>query len=98
MEIINKEKKPPALEVHSSFQSSLPGYTFKIDIENNGGETAKNVHIFLNLYRDGQVVESAQMITGYVPVHSKVSGWISFTSKREPADSLAVGSVTFLKP
>lgn len=98
LEIINKEKSPPALEVHSTFEPALPGNTFRIVVQNKGGETAKNVQISFNLYRNGQVVESAQMNTGYVPVHSEISGWISFSSKRKPADSLAVGAMNFLKP
>ncbi len=98
IEILGETKKVPALEVQFVHQPALPGNTYKIDIKNNGGETAKEALIFFHLYQNGRVVESAQLKIGYVPVHSEVSGWISFSRDAVPTDSLAVGPISFLKP
>ena len=93
-----KENKPPSLEITSSYEPSFQRYTFKIETTNKGEETAKSVNIGFGLYQEGKIVENAVLEIDFVPVKSKEQGWISFSNKRKPSDSLVVKSITFLKP
>lgn len=93
-----KENQPPMLEIVTSYEASLPHYTFKVETTNQGQEAASSVNIGFNLYQDGKIAESAVLEIDYVPMRSKEHGWITFLKKRKPSDSLVIASMTFIKP
>lgn len=93
-----RKEQPPKLEISAFFEPSLPQNTYKVEITNNGQETAQSVNIQFDLYQEGKLSESAVMELDYVPVKSKEEGWISFSHKRMSSDSLVVGTRSFLKP
>lgn len=93
-----KENKPPSLKIATSHDPSFESYTFKVETENTGEETAKSVNIKFDLYQEGKVAESAVLEIDYVPIQSKEQGWVSFSKKRKTSDSLAVSSISFLRP
>ena len=92
------EEQPPSLQIITSYESAMPQYTFKVEVQNKGQETAKSANINLNLYQNGKLAESAVLGIDYVPAHSKEKGWVTFSKKRKASDSLVVGPVTFIKP
>lgn len=93
-----RKKQPPKLEISTFYKSDQTLNTYKVEITNSGQETAQSVHIKFDLYQKGKLSESAVMEIDYVPVKSKEEGWITFSRKRMPSDSLVVGIRSFLKP
>ena len=94
----SREEKPPKIEVSAFFQPQGQENIYKVEIRNNGQETAQFVNIRFDLYQQGKLAESAVLEINFVPVQSKEEGWISFSRKRGPSDSLVVGAKTYLKP
>jgi uncharacterized protein (TIGR02588 family) len=93
-----QENEPPSLVIVTSHDPSFDRYTFKVETKNTGKETAKSVNIQFNLFQEGKLAESSVLEIDYVPVQSKEQGWVSFSKKKKPSDSLTIGSITFLKP
>lgn len=97
-EVVVFEDNPPQLEVTSSYQPSLPDYTYEVIVKNDGEETATNVEVKMTLYQGGKAQESGVISIAYVPVQSEQTGLITFGMKRQPADSLVVSSITLVRP
>lgn len=93
-----KEKKPPSVQVTTSFDPSFGLNTYEVLAKNSGNETATSVNIKLNLYQDGKLAESAVLEIDYLPELSREKGWVSFSSAKKANDSLAIGPITYLKP
>ena len=89
---------PPNIVISSSYQPSMEDYSFKLEVENKGEESAEAVNIKLSLYQEGKVAADGDVNIQYVPVKSKETAWIVFHSDRKPGDSLVVTSVTYVKP
>lgn len=98
VEINTKENLPPDLEIITTYEPSLPFYTFKVETTNIGHETATSVNIGLDLYQNGEITEKAVFTLNYVPRDSKEEGWVVFRKSRNATDSLVITSVSFLKP
>lgn len=95
----NKQQDLPAdLEIVTSYQPSMPNYTYKVETTNIGHETASSVHIGFDLYQNGQMVEKAVLTLNYVPRESTEEGWVIFRKTPLPSDSLVITSVSFLRP
>ena len=73
-------------------------YDYIVEIENIGEETAESANIKLSLYQDGKAVEEGTVNLQYIPVKSKRTAWIVFQTKRKIGDSVAVSSITYVKP
>ena len=97
-EIKTKQNLPPDLEIITTYQPSMPYYTFKVETTNSGHETATSVNIGFDLYQNGEIAEKAVFTLNYVPRDSKEEGWVIFQKTRKPSDSLVITSVSFLKP
>lgn len=93
-----KKSSPPELYITSTYQPSMKGYAFKLQVENKGEESAEAVSIKLSLYQEGEAVEDGTVNIQYVPVKSKETAWIVFHTDRKSGDSLVVASVTYVKP
>ena len=93
-----KVNEPPQLEISMSRDQVLPGNTYRIEVRNEGKETATSVKIKLDLYRSGEKMETAVLEIDYVPVHSKETGWISFSGKPTASDSVSVSTISYLRP
>ncbi len=97
-QITQKKSEPPQLKISTSYRPELPQFTFKVVIENTGGETAEAVNLKLDLYQHGKVVESGTVTVNFVPVHSKKTALIVFDEERNGSDSLVVSSLTYIVP
>ena len=88
----------PSLEVEAFYDSSFELNTYEVIITNKGNETATAVNIEFDLYQNGKFAKSGVLEVDYIPKHSQEKGWVSFSNAKTPYDSLAIGSITFLKP
>ena len=97
-QILQPKDSPPKLKFSTNHQQNMEDYAFKIIIENEGEETAKNVNLKLTLYQNGKSAGSGTIAVNYVPVNSKETAWIVFDAKPKPGDSLVVSPVTYTRP
>ena len=89
---------PPQLVITTAYQPKMKNYTFKVEVENKGDQTAEQANIQLDLYQNGEIAESGSINMNYVPVKSKETSWIVFYVEPKPNDSLVISSVTFVQP
>ena len=92
---VKLDKRPPQPEVTAVYQSDLPAYTYRVKVENKGGETASNMNLKMTLYQDGKSKESGTFSISYLPINSEQVGWMVFETQRKSTDSLVVSSLTF---
>ncbi|RNL87226.1 hypothetical protein ED312_10470 [Sinomicrobium pectinilyticum] len=97
-QLATNENAPPHLLVISKYEPSMPGYTYRVEIENTGDKTAEAVNIQLSLFQNGKSAETATLELKYVPAQSKETAWVSFNNEKQTSDSLKVTSLTFVKP
>lgn len=90
--------KPPELVVAIFDQPAMDHYSFKLEVENTGDQTAEAAQIKLSLYQNGEVAEDGTVQFQYLPMKSKETAWIVFQTEKKPNDSLVVSSITYTKP
>jgi len=93
-----RKENPPILKVTIVEELLTNNYDYIVEIENIGEETAESANIKLSLYQDGKAVEEGTVNLQYIPVKSKRTAWIVFQTKRKIGDSVAVSSITYVKP
>lgn len=99
-QLINQDRKsnPPQLVITTSYEPKLSHYTFKVVVENIGGETAEEANIQLSLYQEGKPVEKGTINILYVPIKSKETSWVIFHTEKKLNDSLVISSVSYVQP
>lgn len=101
LEIIRQSKsedKAPRIEVSTSHKPNMDAYTFEVEVENSGNESAEDVHLQMQLYQNGEAAETGTVTFKYVPLKSKRSAFIVFSKNRSSSDSLVVITKTFNRP
>lgn len=91
-------KQPPNLETSLKHYPEVPQHSYRVLVKNTGEETAKNASLFVNLYQEGALQESATLSIDFVPPGSEVEGWVVFKYPATPNDSVVVSSMTYLVP
>ncbi|MBF8965694.1 hypothetical protein I0P70_20750 [Pontibacter sp. FD36] len=71
---------------------------YRVEVYNEGGETAEEVQIELTLEKGGEVLESAQLNIAFAPKNSKREGWVNFKEDPMQADTLAARVMSYKRP
>ncbi|EJF10078.1 MULTISPECIES: hypothetical protein [Pontibacter] len=71
---------------------------YRVEVYNEGGETAEEVQIELTLEKGGEVLESAQLNIAFAPKNSMREGWVNFKEDPMQADTLAARVMSYKRP
>lgn len=71
---------------------------FHVVIRNEGHETAESVTAALGLFRDGKEVDKAELSIDFCPKESEREGWVAFSSRVAPTDSVRGWVVSYERP
>src|SRR5690606_41670571 len=74
-----------------------PDCVFEIQFENNGGTTAEQILVGLDLYASGEKVDHTIARIDYLPIQSTQTVRVRFENL-QGCDSLRVASLTFVEP
>ena len=97
-QFVTAKKGAAQLVITHAYMPAEKKLTYRIKVENKGSEPAGTANVELKLYSQGRVKESGTVQFDYVPQKSSETGWIVFNTSPGLADSLKVGSVTYIRP
>ncbi|MGB8705637.1 MAG: hypothetical protein WCD31_11455 [Gillisia sp.] len=97
-QIATKKEGPPSLVVHTRYVPSMKHLAYEVTVRNVGEESAQSATVNLDLFQQGKLKASSTVTISYVPKKSKETTWVVFYEKKSSSDSVAVSSVTYVKP
>ncbi|MPR35875.1 hypothetical protein [Salmonirosea aquatica] len=71
---------------------------YHVILHNKGNETAESVTVELSLQKYGQEPETAELAFDYCPKESTREGWISFSTRPTPTDTVRTRVVSYDRP
>lgn len=71
---------------------------YRVEVYNQGGETAEEVQIELTIEKGEEELESAQLNIAFAPKNSKREGWVNFKEDPMQADTLAARVMSYKRP
>ena len=77
---------------------SMKHLAYEVTVRNVGEESAQSATVNLDLFQQGKLKASSTVTISYVPKKSKETTWVVFYEKKSSSDSVAVSSVTYVKP
>lgn len=95
-QIINADHLPPKLYVSTIHNSRANVY--KLEIENSGDQTAKEVAIHIQVQRRDSVMGAIILSIPYVPAKSTKNAIVSLDNNWQSVDTLEVVSINFQIP
>jgi len=78
--------------------SGTQPHRYRLMVQNTGGRTAEEVQIEAAIVRDTQVIEAAGLLLTFVPKESEEEGWVNFSRKPAPGESLVVRVLSYQSP
>lgn len=97
-EIYQKNGQPPELSIRLYEDKGSRSIKYRVEVENIGEETAEGAIINFDFYREGKVTSKVGLQIDYVPVRSMEEGFIVFPTENKAADSIVVGSLSYIRP
>lgn len=78
---VTGDNGPPAIRIELG-EASAQGerYTVPVTAINDGGATAADVHLRIELHRQGAEPEEGELTIQYLPRHARREGWVTFGS------------------
>ena len=96
---VNYKLLPPDLSVKFKEEPTVNNKNiYHIWLYNNGGETAENVKIELELFRNNKSVEKSELDIQFSPKKSIREGWITFSGSPTASDSVVARVLSYKKP
>lgn len=95
-QIFSDDDSPADIRIDIQPQTQ-PDCVFEIQFKNEGGTTAEQILVGMDLYARGEVVEHTIARIDYLPIQSTQTVRVRFDSKIG-CDSLRVTSLTFVEP
>ena len=71
---------------------------FHVVVHNRGNETAESITVALGLFREGKEVDKAELSIDFCPKESKREGWVAFSTRVSPVDTVRGWVVSYEKP
>ncbi len=97
-ETFTHKPSAPDLQVTYAKDSTAHNpYSYRIYLENHGGETAEDVMIEASLLNNDSVMERSELQIAFSPKRSKREGWINFSINPATADSIQVRVLSYKK-
>ena len=95
---VNHKTSPPDFSVEFAAEPLNNKNIYHVWLQNNGGETAENVKIELELFRNGESLEKSELEMQFSPQKSKREGWVTFSGDPSPSDSVTARVLSYKKP
>lgn len=71
---------------------------YRVEVHNQGDETAEEVQIELVLQRGGENLEDAQLSIAFAPKESKREGWVNFSETPAANDTIVARVMSYKRP
>lgn len=71
---------------------------YRVEVHNQGDETAEEVQVELVLQRDGEKLEDAQLSIAFSPKESKREGWVNFSETPAATDTIVARVMSYKRP
>lgn len=91
-------EQPPIIEISISHQAAQPQNAYRLQVQNVGEQSAMNANISVNLYQQGELLETSTISLNYLPTGSKKEARVVFQSPHTASDSLVVSSINYEIP